>query len=280
VTQADPILDAGTGILDALTDVVSRAAAAILAARAGGIDARAKADMSPVTVCDEASEAIILEGLARLLPGLPVISEEAIGHAPTTVPGSRFALVDPLDGTRELVAGRDEFCVNVAIVSDGRPVVGIIAAPVAGLIWRTRAGGGAERLRLVAGQPVDAATVRVSIQPRLWPGGSAVATVSRHLDPDTEAFLDRVAPGVRVAIGSAVKFCHIAEGTADVYPRFGPVCLWDAAAGDAIVTAAGGIVTAPSGEPLIYSPAAERFIVPSFIAWGDPAARHAVIGTH
>ena len=129
----------GGRLLDALTGVVSHAAAAVLEARARGLGAHEKSDLSPVTAADEASEAIILEGVRRLLPGVPIVSEEAVEHArPAAIDGD-FVLIDPVDGTRELVAGRDEFTINVAVVSSGRPVLGIIAAPARGLIWRTAA---------------------------------------------------------------------------------------------------------------------------------------------
>jgi 3'(2'), 5'-bisphosphate nucleotidase len=256
-------------LIDALTGIVSRAAAAILEARAGGLKTRAKADASPVTLADEASEAVILEGLARTLPGVPVVSEEA--GAPPELTGGVFALVDPLDGTRELVAGRDEFCVNLALVSGGRARLGIIASPVLGLVWRTTAGGGAERLRLVPGASVGAAAERTAIRTRPWPGSGAIAAVSRsHLTPPTQAFLARLPPVERQASGSAIKLCRVAEGAADVYPRLATVSEWDVAAGDAIVTAAGGRVTTPEGAPLSYG--RKGFLVPGFVAWSDPSA--------
>jgi 3'(2'), 5'-bisphosphate nucleotidase len=261
-------------LIDELTNIVSRAAAAVLEARAGALDPRAKHDRSPVTEADKTSEAIILEGLSRTLPGVAVVSEEAFDAAPIERLGEGFALVDPLDGTRELVAGRDEFCINVALVGEGgRLSLGIIAAPAFGLIWRTAAGGGAERLRLPPGAPVDAAAERTPIRPRALPTTGIVAAISRsHLDPSTREFLARV-PNIETrASGSAMKLCWIAEGSADVYPRLGPVREWDVAAGDAIVAAAGGLVTTPAGEPLLYGHLAAGFLVPGFIAWGDPAA--------
>src|SRR3954471_13301169 len=153
----------GGRLLDALTGVISHAAAAVLEARARGLAAREKSDLSPVTVADETAKAIIIDGVRRLLPGLPIVSEEAVEHArPAAIDGD-FVLIDPVDGTRELVAGRDEFTLNVAVVSNGRPVLGIIAAPARGLIWRTACEGGAERMRLVPGAGVDAARERSAI---------------------------------------------------------------------------------------------------------------------
>ena len=269
----DDIRGSGDRLLDELTTIVSAAAAAILAARKGALDPRTKADLSPVTAADEAAEAVILEGLSRLLPGVPIVSEEAAGHAPPTRLPDSFILVDPLDGTRELLAGRDEFTVNVAIVTRGRPAVGIVAAPALHLIWRGSDGRGAERLRLSPGAPAGAAQERTPIRTRPCPASGLVAAVSRsHLDDRTQAFLARLPVAERRSSGSAVKFCLVAEGAADVYPRFGPTSEWDIAAGHAVLAAAGGKVTTPEGGELPYGRVVERFLVPGFIAWGDPEA--------
>src|SRR5438093_7648979 len=244
-------------LIDALTGIVSRASAAILEARAGALATRQKADRSPVTAADEASEAVILEGLARALPGVPTVSEEA--GAATGLKGDTYFLVDPLDGTRELVAGRDEFCVNVALVVAGRPRLGVIGSPVLGLIWRTSANG-AERLKLAPGADVSRASEHAAVQSRRWPESGAVAAVSRsHLDARTQAFLARLPPTEKIASGSAVKLCRVAEGAADLYPRLGQVHQWDLAAGEAILAAAGGLVTTPEGAPVSYDPRKERF---------------------
>ena len=269
----DDIMAADGRLLDELTSIVSAAAAAIVAARAGSLDTRTKADLTPVTAADHAAEAVILEGLARLLPGMCVVSEEAVGRAlPDRIPDS-FVLVDPLDGTRELVAGRDEFTINLAIVDGERPRLGIVAAPAQGLLWRGIEGRGAERLRLSPGAPAHAAQARSIIRTRPAPRASLVAAVSRsHLDPQTEALLARLPIADRYVCGSAVKFCQIAEGIADVYPRLSPTCEWDVAAGHAVLAAAGGVVTTPEGAPLSYGRIAENFRVPAFVAWGDPEA--------
>jgi 3'(2'), 5'-bisphosphate nucleotidase len=226
---------------------------------------RLKADQSPVTVADEASEALIIEGIARLLPGVPVISEESADAKRDRFDGS-FLIVDPLDGTREFLAGRDEFTVNLAIITGGVPVAGIIAAPARGRVWRGAVGIKAERLRLLE----DGADQAQSIHTRVWPREGAVAAVSRsHFDPATDAFLATLGPVTRSASGSALKFCQVAEGGADVYPRLATTCEWDVAAGQALVVAAGGAVTTPQGLPLDFGRAAENFRVPAFIAWGD-----------
>jgi 3'(2'), 5'-bisphosphate nucleotidase len=280
--QGDDLISQ-TDLIDALTAIVSHAAAMILAVRA--LDTRVKADKSPVTAADEAAEAAILAGLEKVLPGVQVVSEEATDLSRPQVLGTRFVLVDPLDGTRELVAGRDEFCVNLAVVSEGRPRLGIIAAPALGLVWRTAAQGGAERLELTPGDPPSHARERIAIRPRPWPGPGAVAAVSRsHLDAGTESFLRDLGIDARLASGSAIKLCQIAEGTADVYPRLAPVREWDVAAGDAIISAAGGRMSRLDGALVQYGQADKGFLVPGFIAFGDGDAgtrlmRQALIST-
>ena len=250
----------------ALTALVARASAAILAIAPAALQTRLKADRSPVTAADEAADAVIADGLAQLLPGVAVVSEER-AH-PTSGLDGTFVLVDPLDGTKEFVAGRDEYTVNVAIIVAGVPIAGFIAAPALGLLFRGIVGRGAERLVLGA---TGAAADPVAIHCRANPAGPLVAAMSRsHLDADTVALLDRLGVGGRITCGSSLKFCRLAEGAADVYPRLSQTSEWDIAAGHAIVTAAGGLMTAPSGEPLRYGRAAADFKVPGFVVWGDP----------
>jgi 3'(2'), 5'-bisphosphate nucleotidase len=258
--------DQAAQMLDQLTIIVARACAVIRAISPAAAERQLKPDQSPVTAADIASEAAILEGLARLLPAAPVVSEEmASAKAPPALDGS-FFVVDPLDGTREFIAGRDEFTVNLAIVTRGMPILGIIAAPNRGQLWRGIVGARAERMRLLA----DGADSPQTIHTRRWPD-VGVAVVSRsHLDPDTEKFLEGLKPIERMPSGSAIKFCQVAEGTADVYPRLATTCEWDVAAGHALVVAAGGVVTKPNGESLTFGHADKNFRVPSFIAWGDP----------
>jgi len=253
-------------LMGELTAIVARASALILTVSPES-GHRLKPDQSPVTVADEASEAEILKGLARLLPGVPVVSEEMSSRQAPPKLGGSFILVDPLDGTREFIAGRDEYTVNVAIVTGGTPIAGIVSAPKQHKVWRGIVGSGAERLRMLA----DGADQPQAIRTRRWPAAQGVAVVSRsHLDPATEAFVAKLGPLARDESGSAIKFCRVAEGTADVYPRFGTTCEWDVAAGHAVVTAAGGVVTNPQGAPLNFGDAAGDFRVPAFIAWGDP----------
>src|SRR5262245_18902561 len=272
--QAEDDITGGNGrLLDELTTIVSAAAAAIVAECRRSLDARIKPDRTPVTAADEVAEAVILDALGRLLPGVCVVSEEATGRAcPDRLPDS-FVLVDPLDGTREVIAGRDEYTINIAIVRGGRPRLGIVAAPAQGLLWRGIEGRGAERLRPSPGAPASAAQARRAIRTRPAPDTGLVAAVSRsHLDPQTEALLARLPIADRYACGSAVKFCQVAQGCADVYPRLSPTCEWDVAAGHAVLVAAGGLVTTPGGAPLSYGRVTEQFRIPAFVAWGDPSA--------
>jgi 3'(2'), 5'-bisphosphate nucleotidase len=271
-----------TRLLDELSSIVSAAGAAILAARVGSLKVRAKADDSPVTAADHASEAVMLEGLSRVLPGISVVSEEAVASSPPGDLPASFVLVDPLDGTRELLAGRDEFTINVAIVNDGYPRLGIVAAPAQGILWRGIVGGGAERLVLAAGAPASAARERRAIHARARPRSGLTAAVSRsHLDTQTEAFLARLPIVARLACGSAVKFCQLAEGVADVYPRLSTTCEWDVAAGHALLAAAGGMLVTPAGGALTYGRIGAEFRVPAFVAWGDPSAPAALgLGDH
>lgn len=254
-------------LLDDLTTIVARACAVIRTIAAEGVAHRLKADQSPVTAADEASEAAILEGLARLLPGMPVVAEEMAGRgAPPALAGT-FLMVDPLDGTKEFLAGSDQFTVNLAVLTRNVPLAGIIAAPNRGLVWRGVVGHKAERLRLLP----DRAEQPQPVHTRRWPAQGAAAVMSRsHLDAATQTFLGRLEPITRTPSGSAIKFCQLAEGVADVYPRLSTVCEWDVAAGQALLTAAGGVVVTPQGGPLAYGRVAENFRVPAFIAWGDP----------
>ncbi len=260
--------DAAIALLDALTEIVIGACAVINSLSAKNIEHRIKPDRSPVTAADEAAEAAIVAGLKQLLPEIPIIAEEMAARTQSPELNGSFILVDPLDGTKEFIAGSDQFTVNVAIITRSVPLAGIVAAPKQGYVWRGVVGHRAEQLRLVAGKAVAPQPIHT----RAWPAEGAVAMMSRsHLDPTTHAFLARLEPIARMPSGSSIKFCKIAEGIVDVYPRFAAVCEWDVAAGHALLTAAGGIVTTPDGAPLTYGRRNDNFRVPAFIAWGDPA---------
>jgi 3'(2'), 5'-bisphosphate nucleotidase len=266
--------DAAAALIEPLTDLVVRAGAAILAVNRAAMRIDGKVDGSPVTEADLAADRIIGEGLARLIPAVPAISEERVHLAKPPYAGS-FFLIDPLDGTKEFVAGRGEFTVNLALVTNGVPLLGIIGAPALGLIWRGLVGRGAERLAIGEGAVLGTNLVAEPIHTRLIPrpGAPWIAAVSRsHGDARTEAFIDGRPGAVRQRLGSAVKFGRVAEGAADIYPRLAPTCEWDIAAGHAIVTAAGGKVTDALGADVPFGRGRDDFIVPEFIAWGDPSA--------
>jgi 3'(2'), 5'-bisphosphate nucleotidase len=266
--------DAAAALIRPLTDLVVRAGTAILAVNRAAMRIDGKVDGSPVTEADLAADRILGEGLARLIPELPAISEERVHLAKPPYDGS-FFLIDPLDGTKEFVAGRGEFTVNLALVSNGVPLLGIIGAPALGLIWRGLVGRGAERLAIgdgtLPGTDPGAEPIHTRLIPQ--PGAPWIAAVSRsHGDARTEAFIDGRPGAIRQMLGSAVKFGRVAEGAADIYPRLAPTCEWDIAAGHAIVTAAGGKVTDAQGADVPFGRGRDDFIVPEFIAWGDPSA--------
>ena len=265
-----PVIDLKTAaaLMNPLTALVAKAGAAVLAIKSGGMTVDGKADGSPVTNADLASDTIIAEGLARLCPDIPVLSEERVHLATPPYAGS-FFVIDPLDGTKEFIAGRDEFTINVALVTDGVPQLGIIGAPALGTIWRGLVGVGAER---VASPDANVGAAE-PIRTRPFPGSPWIAAVSRsHGDSRSDAFIDSRPGAVRKPLGSAVKFCRIAEGGVDIYPRLAPTGEWDVAAGHALVVAAGGKMTDGRGGPLRFGQSREGFLVPEFIAWGDPSA--------
>ena len=257
-------------LLEPLTALVIEAGAAILAIRQRAHSIETKTDGSPVTEADLAADRIIAEGLARLAPDIPSLSEERACDA--TFPlADLFFVIDPLDGTKEFIAGRDEFTVNVALVADGTPILGVVGAPALGLIWRGHVGHGAARMTCNASGGI--AVEPIQTRPLPASGTPWIAAVSRsHGDPRTDAFIAARPGAARKILGSAVKFGRVADGSVDIYPRLSPTSEWDVAAGHAVVVAAGGKVTDAQGRPLHYGTGRPGFILPNFIAWGDPAA--------
>lgn len=262
---------AAAGLIEPLTALVVKAGEAILAVNRAAMRVAGKQDGSPVTEADLAADRIIADGLAQLAGDVPTLSEERAQLASPPFQGS-FFLIDPLDGTKEFVAGRDEFTVNLALVTSGVPLLGIVSAPALGLLWRGIVGRGAERLTFDGAAITTAEPIRTRKLPMR--GEPWVAAVSRsHGDARSEAFIDSRPGAVRMTCGSAVKFGRIAEGCADIYPRFGPTSEWDVGAGCAVVTAAGGKVTDGKGGELRFGQrSGTGFIIPEFIAWGDAQA--------
>ncbi len=251
----------------ALAELVLQAGPAVMEEYSKAAAAREKADGSPVTAADERAEAIILDGLRRLAPAIAVVSEEACAAGAALVAPRRFFLVDPLDGTREFIARNGEFTVNIGLIEDGAPVAGAVYAPAIDRIWfggrSARAAGVAVGEALPAPGACDVLRVRTAPQ-RL----TALASRS-HADPQTESFLTRLGVQERISAGSSLKFCVIAEGRADIYPRFAPTMEWDTAAGDAVLRAAGGGVVALDRAPLKYGKLAQSLRNSGFVGWGD-----------
>ena len=258
-------------LIEALIGVVQQAGELILQVYARDFEVLAKADESPVTEADQLAEALLTPALQALLPGVPVVAEEAAaaGEAPAAAElGSRFWLVDPLDGTREFVQRNGEFTVNVALVEQGRSVLGVVLAPALGQLY-----AGAVGLGAFAQTGADAGTRR-PISARRPPAEGLTVLASRsHGD---RAALQAYLAGRRVAqlrqAGSSLKLCLLAAGEADCYPRFGRTMEWDIAAGQAVLEAAGGRVLDLQGQPLRHGK--PGFENPDFVAWGQ-AACHA-----
>lgn len=238
--------------------IALEAGALIMAIYARGAAARLKEDRSPVTEADEAAEVLILERLAAECPGIPVVAEESAARGVVPQTGDRFILVDPLDGTKEFLNRNGEFTVNIALVADGVPVAGCVYAPAAEALYA----GGDTAWRALGG-------TRTSIRTRPYPAAGLTALCSRsHPDPASEAFLARFPVAERREAGSSLKFCRVAEGGADVYPRFGPTMEWDVAAGHAVLAAAGGRVVMPDGSPFRYGKHEAGLRNEAFVAWG------------
>jgi sulfate adenylyltransferase subunit 2/3'(2'), 5'-bisphosphate nucleotidase len=235
---------------------------------------RVKEDCSPVTEADEAAEAIILAGLARISPGLAVVAEEAAAAGCVPETSERFFLVDPLDGSREFISRNGEFTVNIALIEHGMPVFGIVYAPALQRIWWGQSGQGAWQGRVMAGAVVDLLPIGVRA---CSPAGLDVVGSRSHGGSAVDAWLERFAISRFVPAGSSLKFCLLACGEADLYPRLGRTMEWDTAAGDAVLRAAGGRVETLLGEQLRYGKRNQAedadFANPHFVAYGDPALR-------
>ncbi|MEL4376564.1 3'(2'),5'-bisphosphate nucleotidase CysQ [Brucella cytisi] len=264
--KADPNDDA---ILTVLQEAALEAGRVIMKHYANGCAVQSKKDSSPVTEADRDAEAIILAALASVVPDIPVVAEEevAAGRLPSHL-GRRFLLVDPLDGTREFLLRNGDFTVNIGLIEDGAPVLGIVYAPVRNRLFIGNSNG-AEEITTTKDHAIG---TRRGIAARVH-GPERVAVCSRsHKNPETEKFLNDNRISSCVSIGSSLKFCLIASGEADIYPRFGPTMEWDTAAGDAVLRAAGGLTTTFEGTPLSYGQRANEgvagFANPNFVAFG------------
>ncbi len=234
-----------------------------------------KADRTPVTAADQESETILSAALTAVAPGVPVVAEEAAAAGETPVldtSGSgAFFLVDPLDGTREFIAGRTEFTINIALVSNQTPRFGLIYAPALSQLFVTLDDERAFAAKLDVSAPARGLgdLAGRTIRSRAPESDGLVAVASRsHRTPGTDAFLGQYRIKDRKSAGSSLKFCLLAKGEADIYPRVGPTSEWDTAAGHAILTSAGGSVTLLDGAPLLYGKQSQKFRNPDFVAWG------------
>jgi 3'(2'),5'-bisphosphate nucleotidase len=239
-------------LIEALLGVAVAAGRAALDIYRSGFTVTQKADQSPVTAADHAAEKIILAHLARIAPDVPVVAEEAVAAGSIPQVREEFFLVDPLDGTKEFIHRRGEFTVNIALIRRRLPALGVVYAPVGGMLYAGNVGA-VRAFR--CSHPADAATSgpREPLRVRPVPAGGITAVVSRsHSTPETEAYLSHYTISQRVSVGSSLKFCLVAAGEADLYPRLGPTMEWDTAAGHAVLAAAGGHVLAPGGESLAY----------------------------
>lgn len=259
-------------MLDVLTRIAIDAGADIMRIYGTDFDVDIKEDSSPVTEADTAAEAIILKALDAQFPGVPVVAEESVaaGNVPQTK--DRFFLVDPLDGSKEFISRNGEFTVNIALIENGTPVAGVVYAPALGRIWWGDVAQGSFSGTVQDGTVAGEATIRVRT-----PAKDLCAVGSRsHGSGEGDARLASYPIGEYKSAGSSLKFCLVAEGEADLYPRFGRTMEWDTAAGDAVLRAAGGQVTTLDGQPLSYGKREQAddsdFANPFFIAAGDIAS--------
>lgn len=249
-------------------EIASEAGAAAMEVYATDFEMRSKADDSPVSDADERAEEIILARLAKEVPGIPVLAEETASREGVAASmADLFLLVDPIDGTKEFMKRTGDFTVNIALVEAGRPIAGCVYAPARRELFL---GGSTawEFLAIEAGRQIAGAEARL-METRPYPADGLVAVTSAsHLDPQTVKFLEARKVTKKTGIGSSLKFCLIAKGAADVYPRWGPTMEWDTGAGEAVLNAAGGCVRQPDGQPFLYGKGDKGYRNGPFIAWG------------
>lgn len=255
---------------DILARIALDAGALIMQVYATDFNIDRKDDSSPVTEADEKAEALILAALAEADPSLPVIAEEAVAAGNIPEHGNRFALVDPLDGTKEFINKRGEFTVNIGVIENGVPVMGVVYAPALNRLFVADSRFSAWQAEVEPGgalpDPEDRRALRIRRVPEA--GVTAIASKS-HRSDETNAFLDTQNVGDIISAGSSLKFCLIAAGEADLYPRHGRTMEWDTAAGQAVAEAAGARVTETDGAPLLYGKKERGYDNPHFIVWGD-----------
>jgi 3'(2'), 5'-bisphosphate nucleotidase len=268
ISQADATIG-GDALLVLMERATIDAGRAIMEIYAGDFDVALKNDNSPVTQADKAAEAVILAALCKATPDIPIVAEEEVseGRTPDRL-GHRFYLVDPLDGTREFVGRNGDFTVNIALVEDGVPVLGVVYAPARGMLFS----GGPDGAREAAVDAEGRLAPYHPIAARACPERMIAVASRSHRTAETDEYLAGFDIAECVSVGSSLKFCLVARGEADIYPRFGRTMEWDTAAGDAVLRAAGGGTWTAEGSPLVYGkckqPSDCDFANPSFIARG------------
>jgi 3'(2'), 5'-bisphosphate nucleotidase len=246
-------------------DIASEAGKVIMAIYSPTLKVEAKQDNSPVTEADAAAERVIQQRLKEVIPDVPVVAEESFDGTANGSAPARFILVDPLDGTREFITGSHEFTVNIALVENGKPVVGVVYAPALNQMYV--AGADAWRAEVRPGEPLPKRDAMQKLATGSYPADGLRAMASRsHLDAESEALLKKLQVGTFKSAGSSLKFCWIAQGDGDIYPRLAPTMEWDTAAGQAVLTAAGGCVIGRDGSPFRYGKTGFRN--DGFVAWG------------
>ena len=250
-------------LIDDLAAAAREAGEAILEVVKRGFEVESKQDTSPVTEADRAAELIILAALARAAPGVPVIAEEEVAAGRIPMHGDTYFLVDPLDGTKEFVRGGKDYTVNIGLIDHGTPTLGVVFAPATGRLHGGCVGEGAW---------LDEGAGRVPIRTRARGELTTAVASKSHLNQATIDYLEAAVGNCGyVSVGSSLKFCILAEGKADIYPRAAPTSEWDTAAGHAVLLAAGGLVDGPDGTPLRYGKKA--FLNRAFVAtsgWKPP----------
>lgn len=258
-------------LADALLPAVLAAGRIQMQYYRAGVAIERKADNSPVTEADRRSEAVLVAALAEAMPGIPVVAEEAASAGQLPSIARTFFLVDPLDGTREFIQQRGEFTINIGLIEDGAPTFGIVYAPALSELYLTVGRQDVVAARVATDSPARTVsdTGGRKVSSRTPDPQALVAVASRsHLTRETQDWLARFHIASYRQAGSSLKFCLVAAGEADVYPRHGETCEWDTAAGHAVLAAAGGQVTRFDGTPLRYGKAEQKFLNPHFVAWG------------
>lgn len=263
-------IDADRGLLEALLPVVLAAGRIEMNYFDAGVEVQTKADATPVTVADHEAEVVLVDGLNKVAPGVPVIAEESVAAGKVPETGSEFFLVDPLDGTRAFIANKPDFTINIGLIRDNQPIFGIIYAPALGKFFATLSPEDAVEADIAPdsqGERLSDYTFRPLLARDPDPNALVAFTSRSHAAHDTDEFLNRLPITETKKASSSLKFCLIARGEADLYARLGQTSEWDTAAGQAILTAAGGSVTTLDGAPLAYGKRGEGYINPHFVAW-------------